>query len=494
MDKNCILIDLIWLAYCKKPQSTALISQGYKLSYSQLLMAVLFNARRWKEQGVSSESTIVMVLPNSPEFIIAFYTASLLGIKIAPLPDKSTEDEIQGFCQQLEASFILSEKQYPAASQLPKILTTQADLLFDEIPAKDVKDLFLHFRVGSGNKDFLYLCSSGSMGDKKAILKTQQNLLSESRNFSLSTGLSADDLILCALPLYHAHGLGNCLMASLYSGAPLVLFQNRVPLVFARKELMALIEEYGITVFPLVPHMVSVLSVTPEETHIDCSSLRLCFSAGTPLSETLFQCFLQRWGVPIRQLYGCTEAGAISLNTSENPDEKRSSVGLPLGDVQLRVIDDQGQDVKEGRVGEVSVKSDAISEGAYCKGGAHQGWFNTGDLGYLDADGYLYITGRKSRFISLAGYKIDPVEVENVLAENELVKDVWVGQLHENTEIIALIVSGPDFDEAILRRYCALKLASQKVPAYIIRVNSIPRDGMGKVVKSNVMKLLDIVS
>jgi long-chain acyl-CoA synthetase len=206
----------------------------------------------------------------------------------------------------------------------------------------------------------------------------------------------------------------------------------------------------------------------------DLSSLRLCFSAGTALPRAVFDAFGERFGVPVRQHYGCTEAGSLTANLDADPEAGFETVGKPMGPVEIRIIE-----------GEVAVRSPALTSGysgmeELNREAFRDGFFLTGDLGYLDEEGRLTLTGRKKLLIEVGGYKVDPIEVQDVIeAHPEIREAVVVG----DDIVKAVVVSDDHLGEGDVIGYCQERLANYKVPRIVEFRDEIPRSPLGKVLR-----------
>jgi long-chain acyl-CoA synthetase len=281
------------------------------------------------------------------------------------------------------------------------------------------------------------------------------------------------------VPLFHTYGLGCCLLAAVQNAATLVLMKEPHPFLLTRGRALDLLEREAITVFPGVPLNFRLLAEAGRDA--DLSALRLCFSAGTALERPAFDAFLHRFGVPIRQLYGCTEAGTLTANLEPDAVATFESVGRPVGEVQVEIVD-----------GEVVVAGPALTRG-YRDAGARddeafrRGWFFSGDLGRLDDGGRLVITGRKKLLIEVAGHKVDPVEVEDVVISHPRVRDAVVlgvaGGLAGEQAVKAVIVPDGTLSERELIRFCQERLAAFKVPQIVERRDELPKSPLGKVLR-----------
>jgi long-chain acyl-CoA synthetase len=322
------------------------------------------------------------------------------------------------------------------------------------------------------------------------MVRTNRNLTAEAAQFAATVRVTEHDVILGVVALFHAHGLGNALLAAVHSGATLVVGS------FERDATLAAIEREHVTLFPAVPFIFHTLARTRRAERADLGSLRLCFSAGAPLTGETFDLFLERFGHPVRQLYGCSEAGSVTINLDDDAKGTWDSVGRPMQGIELAVLDEGGLRRVRDADGEILFRSRALTAGYVGHDPAAPdspftgGWFRTGDVGRLDDGGNLYVTGRTKLFISTSGYKVDPFEVEAVLRERAGVADVVVvGTSGDHGEEIvkAVVVPTPDADRDQLRDEllvaCRQRLAPFKIPRVVEFREAIPRSPLGKILR-----------
>jgi long-chain acyl-CoA synthetase len=270
-----------------------------------------------------------------------------------------------------------------------------------------------------------------------------------------------------------------------------------VPFVFRRPRVLELIEKEKATILPGVPYIFNTLAEAPADTQVDLSTLRLCFSAGNFLSKDIFDKFLQRFGIPIRQLYGCTEAGSVAINLDNQLEKTYDSVGLPMKNVEIKIVDDEGKELPVGMSGEIIIKSQALTSGYYNMPELNQqafkgGWFLTGDLGKKDEFGRLYITGRKKILIDTGGRKVDPLEIEDILITHPKIKEavvVGVKGAFAGELIKAVIVQQglEKCEEQEISSYCKEQLAEFKIPRIIEFRDEIPKSPLGKILRKDLV-------
>ena len=275
--------------------------------------------------------------------------------------------------------------------------------------------------------------------------------------------------------------MGCCLLAAVRSGATLVLFDDPNPFLLQRGRALELLERERATIFPAVPFTFRLLAEAAEEA--DLSSLRLCFSAAAALPRSTFDAFHDRFGVPVRQLYGCTEAGCVTVNLDADPDATAGSVGRAARRAwSCRSWTTTGEPVEPGRVGEILIRSTAMTPGyagprSWTARHSATAGSRSGDRGRMDEEGRLFITGRRKLLIDVRGDKVDPIEVEDVLAVHPKVEQVVVVGVDSGVEgeqlVKAVVVPAGDCGERELIRYCRERLADYKVPQ---RVEFLRRD------------------
>jgi long-chain acyl-CoA synthetase len=367
----------------------------------------------------------------------------------------------------------------------------------------------------------------------KLVARTHANCVAEAENFVATTGIGPDDAIMVVVPLFHAHGLGNCLLASACGGARLVILTDAQPFVLHRRRTVELMAREGVTVLPGVPLLFEALAAMPRDegtgglegeappsgpgsVTAPLGRLRLAFSAGSPLPGATARAFRDRWGVPLRQLYGCTEAGSVTIDLDADPSPERTGVGRPMRGVEVLAVDEKGEPLPPDAVGRVVIRSPALTRGyvgdpeTTARSFRHGG-FLTGDLGRVDAQGRLHVVGRVRPFIERAGHKVDPREVEAALLEHPEVREAVVlgvrrrgaganevdpatspgdptspGDVGPGTGeavLKAVVVAAGGLTEDELLRHCRARLAGFKVPSVVEIRDALPRDALGKVAR-----------
>lgn len=482
----------------RHPRANAIVQDGRTVTFAELLTAVDGFAARLAGAGIGGSDRVVLLLPNSREFIVSVFALAKIGGIIVPLNPQYQEPELQYYFRDcLPKAVITRPGLADACSRIIDSLALRCPVLTSTDGVRAKASLSEASLTGLGqtaaNLEVLYQYSAGSTGVPKRVTRTQANLVAEASNFVATAGLGSDDRILTVVPLFHAHGFGNCLLASARSGAAVVVLQT-----FQRARVVEALTHEHITIFPGVPFMFSILAASPFLRGLHFPALRLAFSAGAALPREAFEGFNAKFGVAVRQLYGSTETGSVSINLGPCTDDLWASVGLPIHNVEVLIADAEGRPVETGQVGEILVRSPAMTTGYaglpdISRESFRDGYFWSGDRARRDSRGNLFITGRKTLFINIGGYKVDPVEVENVLnAHPGVSESVVLGVMgHQGRELVkAVIVPREECTAQQIQDWCSGKISDYKIPRIVEFRHEIPRSPLGKILR----KYLDSAS
>lgn len=440
------------------------------LTGSELAARVARAATRLAEAGVGGGDRVALWLVNSIGFVEAFLGVLACGAEAQVLAPIAPAAEVRRTLADGTVRALVGPRQAAetASADMAALVSGPAGLTI----ARARRGAGGAPRVPRPGDPAFVAHSSGTTGHPQLVVRTQENLWWEAEHIADTTRIGPDDSILGIVPLSHSYGLGNALLASLRTGARLVLRPR-----FLRRQTLDLLMQRAITVFPTVPFMARMLVATDRRRHWDLSALRLCISAGAPLTRDVYDAFAARFGVAVRQLYGLTEAGDVALNMAPVAEIDPASVGRPIGTVRVTIEDAAGAEVAPGESGEIVVRS------ASAVGGATRP-LRTHDLGHLNARGDLVITGRTSLFINSAGNKVNPAEVEAALRIHPAVADVAVFGVpapHGDQYVAAVVVTRAPTTADALRVHCGALLASYKVPRLVTFRDALPRSPLGKV-------------
>lgn len=345
----------------------------------------------------------------------------------------------------------------------------------------------------------LLMYTSGTTGLPKGVLLTHRNLLAAGRAVAAVQGLTPADRVLSALPLYHINGQCIATIAPLVSGGSIVL-----PRKFSVSGWWPLVERFRPTWLNLVPTMIAFLCNGPELTPAQrdaCRGLRFARSASAPLPPEQHRAFEQRFGVSIIEAMGLTETSSVAFTNPLDPAARRiGSPGLPLA-VEARVLAPDGRALPVGESGEIGLRGEPVMQGYFrapeltAQALDADGWLATGDLGYRDADGYYFITGRLKELIIKGGENIAPREIDEALLAHAAVLEaaaVGIPDAEYGQEILACVVlkEGAACTEADLRAHCLRVLGRYKTPKELRFVNELPKGPSGKVQRRRLLEFV----
>ena len=340
----------------------------------------------------------------------------------------------------------------------------------------------------------MILYTSGTTGHPKGAELTHGNLRSNtevSRTDIVRAG--PDDVIFGGLPLFHVFGQTVALNVAVAAGACLTLLPR-----FDAGHALRIIAGHRVTVFEGVPTMYVALLHAPGRAGYDTSSLRTCLSGGAALPVEVLRGFEEAFGVPVLEGYGLSETSPVASFNLPGRERKPGSIGTPIRDVQMRVVDDGDHEVPQGEVGEIVIRGPNVMKGYWqrpeataeaMKGAA--GWFHTGDLARVDEDGYFYIVDRKKDLIIRGGYNIYPREIEEVLYEHPAVAEAAViglphPALGEEVGAAVALKPGAAATPEELRDHVKAQVAAYKYPRHVWIMDSLPKGGTGKILKRDI--------
>ena len=472
------------------PDGTAVVDGDRRVSYAELLLKVDSLARHFGSRGVQVGDRVALLLPNCLEFVLGYFAASSAGAIVVPMNAQYGESELLYFLNECDVSLLITNDEH---EELCRRVIEQGARRCQLLLAKEMgeagpehRGLGLSLVEIDSTSPVMFQFSSGSTGRPKCIARNHDNLLFELDSLAATLDLSNRDRFIGVAPFSHVNGLMRSMMASVRAGAALYTVPS-----FDRKRVARVIEQERISVFIAVPFMFGMLAKTRFAEPPDFSSLRLCVSASAPMPEKANREFEEKFGIFVRQLYGSTETGTISVNLNSGIGDSLLSVGTPIQGVEVEVFSDDLNVVANGETGEFAVASPAVIS-SYVGGGEAEaeafkkGYFFTGDLGYRADDGLLYLAGRKKFFINKGGYKINPQEIEDLLMEHPQVEEaavIGVPTAFQDEKVKAVVVLRQACPEEELVEFCRGRIADFKIPSLIEFRDALPKSPTGKIRK-----------
>ncbi len=486
------LRDVLSDVATRHPERPAIVEGSQRLDYKGLQQLVASSAQQLRNRGVRPRDSVALFMPNSAHFVISFFAAAEAGATVVPLNPQYQENELARVILDSRASVIVTTRQLESLArrvcrELPiaceVLLREESDL---QAPQREPDGTSAHLTVIDPRDPVIFQYTSGSTDLPKRIARSQANLTFELDSLTATLGLSHQDRLLGVTPFSHVNGLVRSMLASVRVGATLFPLPE-----FKRQQVANTIQREGITVFIGVPFMFGILAATRFRPPMDFSSLRVCCSSSASMPVDINRQFHRRYGMYVRQIYGSTETGTVSVNLADDIEESLSSVGLPIQGVEFAVLRDDMAVANPGERGEVAVKSpgaissyDGEPEGSEA---FRDGYFLTGDVGTIDERGRLYLVGRKKFFINKGGYKVNPWEIERLIESHPSVREVVVVGVDApfgDERIKAVIVPSKDCTEHEIVEFCRGKIADFKVPSLVQFREALPKTATGKVLRT----------
>jgi len=467
-----------------------IVPDGPTLTYGRLRELTAEVATALVGAGVKPGDRMATVYPNGPEAVIVFLATSLIGVS-CPLNPAYKEDEFRFYLEDTGARFLLvppgeaaaARQSLPAGGKLIEIEIDSAGRL--KIGDRNGASHAGSLDPAKADATALVLHTSGTTSRPKRVPLRHRNLLASAENIMRSYELTPDDVSLCIMPLFHVHGLVASALATFASGGSVVVPRRYGPLGF--RPLMEATRPTWFSASP-TPHQL-ILSRIQDRRPPGCERLRFVRSCSAALAPAQMELMEDRFGVPVLEAYGMTEASHQMASNPLPPDRRLpGSVGRGTG-VEIAVLDDAGNELEAGASGEVGVRGPNVIDGYENNPQANassftRGWFRTGDLGTLDAGGYLRLLSRIKELINRGGEKIAPREIDEVLEAHPAVKEaVSFGVPHPTwgEEVAAAVVLNEPVTEKELLAFARARLADFKVPRHLHIVDSIPKTPTGKI-------------
>ncbi|MGW8761052.1 long-chain-fatty-acid--CoA ligase [Streptomyces sp. NPDC055815] len=477
----------------RQPERPALRLGEQVITYAELDERSARAAALLRSEGVRPGDRVALMLPNVPEFVVLYYGVLRAGAVVVPMNPLLKTRETEFHLADSGAVRLFEWYQAPgegaqgaAAAGVRHTAVEPAEFaatLARHEPLPEVAD--------AGDEDMaVLLYTSGTTGRPKGAVLSHAGLR---HNTEVNTvhiqEMTPEDVVVGCLPLFHIFGQICTMSAAVRSGASLVLIPR-----FDPGAVLAAVARERATVFEGVPTMYAAL--LQHSSDADVSTLRMCISGGASLPVEILHGFERRFGCPVLEGFGMSETSpVVTFNHPDRP-RKAGSIGTPIRDVEVRLLDDKGQDVAPGEIGELAVRGPNLMKGYWnrpeeTEAAIPDGWLRTGDLARADEDGYLYIVDRKKDMIIRGGYNVYPREIEEVLHEHPavaLAAVVGVPHAELGEEVAAAVVLRPGAEATPedLREYVKDRVAAYKYPRRVWLVDALPLGPSGKILKREI--------
>lgn len=485
--------------------------EGKDTSYGEFEQSVAKFAGALEERGVKKGDHVAFLLSNTPHFLISLYATMRLGATAVPINPVYSPDEIAFILNDSDANVVIAlDKLLPLVEKahlaLPKVesyiiceteqgTSEKIKQLPEALNGKVHAFMDLLFTASSlntpvsldENDNAVILYTSGTTGKPKGAMLTHRNLYSNARDSGDYLGMTPNDRVIATLPVFHVFALTVVVNAPLIQGATIVLVPR-----FSPGEVFEAIKSSKATVFAGVPTMYNFMHQYPEVKPEDMSTIRLAISGGSAMPVALLHAFEDHFSVRISEGYGLSEASPVTCFNPLDRERKPGSIGTSINNVENKVVNELGEEVAPGEVGELIVKGPNVMKGYYkmpeeTNAAIRDGWLYTGDLARTDEDGYFYIVDRKKDLVIVGGYNVYPREVEEVLFAHPGVSEAAVVGLPDpdfGEQVVAYVVlKDPIHTTADLEKHCREHLAKYKVPKSFEILDDLPKNTTGKILR-----------
>jgi long-chain acyl-CoA synthetase len=441
--------------------------------------------------GVRKGDVVSLLLPNSVEYVIAYFACWHIGALAGPINSLLKSEEIAYVISNSESRLLLVNSAFLSVVEKTNLSTIVFDNV-DQIIAKpaDVPAI-------TPDDEAIIIYTSGTTGKPKGCLLTHGNVIANARQISSWLGFKEADRLLTIMPLFHMNAVSVTTMSALYAGGSTVVSPK-----FSASRFWQIVSDYQITSFGSVATMLSMLLSTYPDgvpAGLNTQQLRFAMCGSAPVPAEVMKRFEETFNCLVVEGYGLSESTCRS--TFNPPDQRRrpGSCGVPIGN-EMRVVDEEDRDVPDGSLGEIVLRGENILKGYYKNPDAtatafRNGWFHTGDIGYRDADGFYYIVDRKSDMIIRGGENIYPREIDEVLYQHPGVAAAAAVGIPDDLygeEVAAVIVlkDGAKTAAQDVIDFCKARLADYKCPKTVSFVDDIPKGPTGKLLKRDRVRMV----
>ncbi len=447
-----------------------------------------------KQKGVGPGDRVGMVLPNVPPFPVIFYGAVSIGAVVVPMNPLLKAREVKYYLEDSGASIVFAWKDMAEeagkGAEAVGIECVEVGTDFAEVLAGIEPDDEVVSRAD--DDDVVLLYTSGTTGQPKGAQLTHHNMITNAATSAETLiEITEGDVVMGCLPLFHVFGLTCGLNAATLKGACLTLIPR-----FDAEKALEVVSRDQVTVFEGVPTMYAGMLNAKGAADADMSSLRTCISGGSAMPVEVMKKFEKTFDCVVFEGYGLSETSPVASFNQPGQERKPGSIGTEVRGCELKVVDDERNEVAQGEVGEIAIKGENVMKGYWGREEAtaeaiQDGWFLTGDMAKVDEDGFYFIVDRKKDLIIRGGYNVYPREVEEALYEHDAVAEVAVigipdDSLGEEVGAAVALKDGQKVEVEELQAFAKERLAAYKYPRAVWLVDELPKGPTGKILRREV--------
>ena len=492
-----LLGDIISKTANRKKEKTAAVLDDQKITYRELEKQSNQLAHGLIDLGIKPADMVSIMLPNSIEFLISYLGVIKSGATMVPLNISFKAPAVEYILNNSEAGVVITSKKFLplikkcSLESLEQIILVDGDksddyLLLSELA--DQKSTLPKLENIDQESTAACLYTSGTTGKPKGAMLTHHNLIFDTQKTIEHLKVDDSDRYICVLPMFHAFAETVCMLMPLFLGAEIVIVNSFLP-----EKVLKIIQEQNVTFFAGVPTMYSALLNVKNRELYNLSHLNLCISGGAAMPQQTMEDFEETFNVKILEGNGPTEASPVAYINPVGGERKSGSVGLPIPETEVKIVDEEDNELSRNEIGEIVVKGKHIMKGYFkmpeeTEKTLRGGWLHTGDLGKMDEDGYVYIVDRKKDMINVGGMNVYPREIEEQLYKHPKINEAAVVATKDELrgeipKAVIVLKEGKSADEREIQKYCMQYFANYKVPKLVDFIEELPKNATGKIDK-----------